>query len=145
MDINIKLLNEFAKVPTRGSAQAAGWDLYTAADKDILISAHETVKVDTGISIAIPDGYFGAIYARSGLATKQGLRPANCVGVIDSDYRGEIIVALHNDTNEPQIIAAGDRIAQLIIQPYLNINFNIVNKLDDTERGESGFGSTGRN
>lgn len=80
MDINIKLLNEFAKVPTRGSAQAAGWDLYTVMDKDILISAHETVKVDTGISVAIPDGYFGGIYARSGLATKKGLRPANCVG-----------------------------------------------------------------
>lgn len=144
MDINIKLLNEFAKVPTRGSAQAAGFDLYAAVNYDIEIQPHSTVKVDTGISIEIPEGYFGGIYARSGLATKQGLRPANCIGVIDADYRGPIIVALHNDTMYPQRITAGDRIAQLIIQPYLDINFKEVDTLDDTDRGEGGFGSTGR-
>ena len=146
MAINIKLLNEFAKIPTRGSAQAAGFDLYAATNYDIEIQPHSTVKVDTGISIEIPEGYFGGIYARSGLATKQGLRPANCVGIVDADYRGPIIVALHNDTMYPQRIAAGDRIAQLIIQPYLNeLYFNVVDELSDTERGEGGFGSTGRN
>lgn len=143
MDINIKLLNEFTKVPTRGSAQAAGYDLYAAVNYDIEIQPHSTVKVDTGISIEIPEGYFGGIYARSGLATKQGLRPANCIGVIDADYRGPIIVALHNDTMYPQKITAGDRIAQLIIQPYLNVDFNVVDELSDTERGSKGFGSTG--
>ena len=145
MDINIKLLNEFAKVPTRGSAAAAGYDLYAAVNYDIEIQPHSTIKVDTGISIEIPEGYFGGIYAKSGLATKQGLRPANAVGVIDSDYRGPIIVALHNDTMYPQKIMAGDRIAQLIIQPYLNVDFNVVDELTDTERGNSGFGSTGSN
>lgn len=144
-DINIKLLNEFAKVPTRGSAQAAGYDLYAAVNYDIEIQPHSTVKVDTGISIEIPEGYFGGIYARSGLATKQGLRPANCIGVVDADYRGPIIVALHNDTMYPQRIKAGERIAQLIIQPYLNVDFNVVDELTDTERGEGGFGSTGTN
>lgn len=144
-DINIKLLNEFAKVPTRGSAQAAGFDLYAATNYDIEIQPHSTIKIDTGISIEIPEGYFGGIYARSGLATKQGLRPANCIGVIDSDYRGPVIVALRNDTMYTQRIMAGDRIAQLIIQPYLNVNFNIVDELSDTERGNGGFGSTGRN
>lgn len=146
MDINIKLMNEFAKVPTRGSAQAAGWDLYAGVNYEVEILPHETVKIDTGIAIEIPDGYFGAIYARSGLATNYGLRPANCVGVIDSDYRGNIIVALHNDTNYRQKIAINERIAQLIIQPYLPVSFNVVvDDLSSTERGEGGFGSTGTN
>lgn len=145
MDINIKLFNEYAKMPTRGSAAAAGYDLYAASDSYIEIQPHETVKVDTGIAIEIPEGYFGGIYARSGLATKQGLRPANAVGIIDSDYRGPLIVALHNDTSKAQRIEAGDRIAQLIIQPYLNVNFNVVNELTDTVRGDKGFGSTGKN
>ena len=144
-DIKIKLLNEFAKVPTRGSAQAAGYDLYAATNYDIEIPPHSTVKVDTGIAIEIPEDYFGAIYARSGLATKQGLRLANAVGVIDSDYRGPIIVALHNDTNYIQKIGINERIAQLIIQPYLNVEFNVVDELTDTERGNKGFGSTGAN
>ena len=143
MNVDIKLLNEFAKIPTRGSADVAGYDLYAATNYDIEIKAHETVKVDTGIAIAVPAGYFGAIYARSGLATKNGLRPANCVGVIDSDYRGPVIVALHNDTNYIQKVKAGDRIAQLIIQSYLPIEFKKVNELNDTARGEGGFGSTG--
>lgn len=145
MNINIKLLNENAKIPTRGSAAAAGYDLYAASDSSIKIYPHDTVKVDTGIAIEIPEGFFGGIYARSGLATKKGLRPANCVGVIDSDYRGPIIVALHNDTPEVQIIEAGDRIAQLIIQPYLNVDFNVVDELTDTARGNGGFGSSGSN
>ena len=142
-DIKIKLLNEFAKVPTRGSAQAAGYDLYAATNYDIEIPPHKTEKIGTGIAIEIPEDYFGGVYARSGLATKQGLRPANCIGVIDADYRGEIIVALHNDTMYTQKIKAGDRIAQLIIQPYLNVDFNVVDELTDTERGNGGFGSTG--
>lgn len=145
MTIDIKLLNDQAKLPIRGSALAAGWDLYAATSENIVISAHETVQIDTGIAVAIPKGYFGGIYARSGLATKKGLRPANCVGVVDADYRGPVIVALHNDTNTPQTIAAGDRIAQLIIQPYLETELRIVDELNDTDRGSSGFGSTGRN
>ena len=145
MNIDIKLLNEFAKIPTRGSADAAGYDLYAANNYEVEIRPHETIKIGTGIAISIPNGYFGAIYARSGLATKQGLRPANCVGIIDSDYRGEIIVALHNDTNYMQKIGIGDRIAQLIIQPYLEIEFKEVDELNDTDRGSGGFGSTGQN
>lgn len=145
MDINIKLLNKFAKIPTRGSAEAAGWDLYTAIENEMRVPPHETIKIGTGIAVEIPKGYFGAIYARSGLATKQGLRPANCCGIVDSDYRGEIIVALHNDKDDPQIISSNERIAQLIIQPYLNINFNEVDELINTDRGEKGFGSTGTN
>ena len=145
MDINIKLNTEFAKVPTRGSAEAAGWDLYAGTNYEIEIMPHTTVKVDTGISIEIPNGYFGAIYARSGLATKHGLRPANCVGIIDSDYRGPIIVALHNDTNYIQKIAINERIAQLVVQPYLPVNFNVViGDLSETDRGSSGFGDSGR-
>ena len=139
-----KKLNEYAKEPTRGSQYAAGYDLYAATASDCSIPPHETLKIGTGIAVAIPDGYFGAIFARSGLATKQGLRPANCVGVVDSDYRGEIVVALHNDTGFTQYINAGDRIAQLVIIPYQTIDFEEVSELDKTERGEGGFGSTGR-
>jgi dUTP pyrophosphatase len=138
-----KKLNDLAKEPTRGSATAAGYDLYAATSYDIELPPHETVKIGTGIAIEIPDGYFGGIFARSGLATKKGLRPANSVGVIDSDYRGEVIVALHNDSNLTQYIDAGERIAQLIIIPYENVTFEEVNDLSDTERGDGGFGSTG--
>lgn len=143
MEINIKLLNENAKVPTRGSEYAAGYDLYAATDYDIEIAPHSTVKIGTGISVELPNGTFGAIFARSGLATKKGLRPANAVGIIDSDYRGEIIVALHNDTNEDKNIKAGERIAQLIVIPFIAVEFNITDTLDATERGDNGFGSTG--
>lgn len=143
MQIDIKLLNEFSKMPTRGSSQAAGWDLYAATASDFSVPPHETLKVGTGISVAIPEGYFGAIFARSGLATKQGIRPANAVGVIDSDYRGELIVALHNDTNQTQYLNAGDRIAQLVVIPYASVDFNVVDELNETERGIGGFGSTG--
>lgn len=143
MEINIKLLNENAKVPTRGSEYAAGYDLYAATDYDIEIAPHSTVKIGTGISVELPNGTFGAIFARSGLATKKGLRPANCVGVCDSDYRGEYIVPMHNDTDEVMTIASGERIAQLIVMPFVGIEFNIVNELTETKRGDGGFGSTG--
>ncbi len=142
-EIEVKMLNNLAKLPTYGSAAAAGADLYAATDYDIEFNPGQTIKVGTGIAIAIPPGYFGAIFARSGLATKQGLRPANCVGVIDSDYRGEIIVALHNDSDEIQKIPARSRIAQLIFIPYAKADFTIVENLDDTARGNGGFGSTG--
>lgn len=137
-------LNKFAKEPTRGSAEAAGYDLYAATDSKCEIQPHQTVKIGTGLSIELPSGTFGAIFARSGLATKQGLRPANCVGVVDSDYRGEVIVAIHNDTNDTQAIQAGDRIAQLVVLPYTSVDFDEVEKLSETDRGEGGFGSTGK-
>lgn len=143
MEINIKLLNKNAKVPTRGSEYAAGYDLYAATDYDIEIAPHSTVKIGTGISVELPNGTFGAIFARSGLATKKGLRPANCVGVCDSDYRGEYIVPMHNDTDEVMTIASGERIAQLIVMPFVGIEFNIVDELTETKRGDGGFGSTG--
>ena len=143
MEINIKLLNENAKVPTRGSEYAAGYDLYAATDYDIEIAPHSTIKIGTGISVELPNGTFGAIFARSGLATKKGLRPANCVGVCDSDYRGEYIVPMHNDTDEVMTIASGERIAQLIVMPFVGIEFNIVDELTETKRGDGGFGSTG--
>lgn len=143
MEVNIKLLNENAKVPTRGSEYAAGYDLYAATDYDIEIAPHSTVKIGTGISIELPNGTFGAIFARSGLATKKGLRPANCVGVCDSDYRGEYIVAMHNDTDEMMTVAAGERIAQLIVIPFVAVEFNTVEELTETQRGDGGFGSTG--
>ena len=145
MLINVKKLRENATLPTRGSAQAAGYDLYACIDGgSVTIAPHSTEKIGTGLAIAVPDGYFGAIFARSGLAAKQGLRPANCVGVADSDYRGEYIVALHNDTDEPRTVAAGERIAQLFVMPYLSVEFTEVADLDETERGAGGFGSTGK-
>lgn len=137
-------LNELAKEPTRGSSAAAGYDLYAAIDTDITIASHTTIKVGTGLAFELPQNTFAAIFARSGLATKQGLRPANCVGVCDSDYRGEYIVAIHNDTDIEQTIAAGDRIAQMILMPYIPIIFEEVEELSDTERGSGGFGSTGK-
>ena len=141
--MKIKLLNERAVVPTYGSSQAAGADLYAAVDKDIYINPHSTTMIGTGIAAEIPEGYFGAIFARSGIASKQGLRPANCVGVVDSDYRGEIKVALHNDTDIVQMVPMGSRIAQLVIMPYAKAIFEVVDDLDNTERGDGGFGSTG--
>lgn len=142
--INIQLLNDLAKIPTRGSEEAAGWDLYAATDEEITIEPHETIQVGTGLAMELPLYSFGAIFARSGLATKKGLRPANAVGVIDSDYRGEIIIALHNDTDLPQTIAPQERIAQLVIIPYVQIEgWNEVDGLSITERGDQGFGSTG--
>lgn len=143
-NVKIKKLNDNAKIPTRGSEYAAGYDLYACANEPVVIYPHETVKIGTGIAIEIPDGFFGAIFPRSGLATKRGLRLSNCVGVCDSDYRGEYIVALHNDTDIPQAIEPNERMAQLVVMPYLPVKFTEVNELSDTERGSGGFGSTGR-
>lgn len=143
--INIQLLNDLAKVPTRGSEYAAGYDLYAATSYAIDIAPHSTVKVGTGIAVELMPDTFGAIFARSGLATKKGLRPANCVGVCDSDYRGEYIVAIHNDTDEMMTIEPGERIAQLVILPFIPVQFNVVDSLTETERGDGGFGSTGSN
>ena len=145
MKVNIKKLDAVSKIPTRGSADAAGYDLYAGITKENCIAPHSTVKIPTNIAMEIPNGYFGAIYARSGLATKKGLRPANCVGVIDADYRGNIIVAIHNDTDEYMTIEPMERIAQIVIQPYLEVEFTEVNELNETNRGENGFGSTGTN
>jgi dUTP pyrophosphatase len=143
MKIDIKKLNDRAMLPTRGSEQAAGWDLYSNNEIAVVIQAHTTAMIKTGLSMAIPEGYFGAVYARSGLAAKQGLRPANCVGVIDSDYRGEIMVALHNDTDEIKTVNPNERIAQLVVMPYLAVVFDKKETLDETVRGSKGFGSTG--
>ena len=151
--MNIKRLESAAKLPTRGSAEAAGWDLYANSYEDfntnedwiLNIPPHTTVKVGTGIAIALPKGAFGGIYPRSGMATKQGLAPANKVGIIDSDYRGQVIVALHNHSDYMQVLHRGDRIAQLIVQPYVPVELNEVTELDETERGDGGFGSTGTN
>lgn len=142
--MRIKLLNNLAKIPTRGSKEAAGLDLYAATDHTITIPSHTTVKIGTGIATEIPTGYFGMLVPRSGIATKRGLRPENTPGTIDSDYRGEIIVALHNDTAELATIDPGERIAQLIIVPYLNAQLKVVPYLDETDRGANGFGSTGK-
>lgn len=144
MRLKIKKLNEKAIIPTRGSEYAAGYDLYACIDSQVVIMPHQTVKIGTGLAIEIPEGYFGAIFARSGLATKHGLRPANCVGICDSDYRGEYIVGLHNDTDTPQIINSMERIAQLVVIPYLTVDFEEVDELSDTKRGDGGFGSTGK-
>lgn len=145
MQVKIKKLRDDAILPTKGSKKAAGYDLYACLDKEaILIRPHETEKIGTGLSIQPPEGYFGAIIARSGLATRFGLRPANCLGACDEDYTGEYVVALHNDTDEPQTISAGDRIAQLIFLPYIDAEFCEVDELDKTERGDNGFGSTGK-
>ena len=144
MTLKIKKLKESAIEPKLGSAEAAGIDLYSASKEDIWIAPNETEMIGTGLAIELPEGTFGGIFARSGLASKQGLRPANCVGVIDSDYRGELIVALHNDTNVSQLVPAQSRIAQLVVLPFIKIeDFNWVENLDDTERGSAGFGSTG--
>lgn len=146
MKIQITKLKETAKLPTRGSEKAAGYDLYACLESEsVEILPHSTVKIGTGLSIAIPDGYFGAVFARSGLAAKEGLRPANCVGVCDSDYRGEYIVALHNDSDTPKIVSNGSRIAQLVILPFLEAEFCPTDSLDKTSRGNGGFGSTGNN
>ena len=145
MPLYIKKLTENAKIPTRGSDEAAGYDLYADLGEleYIEIEPHTTCFIGTGLSLALPKGTFLGIYPRSGLACKKGLRPANCVGVVDSDYRGEIKVALHNDTNEKQKIENRERIAQGILQAYLCMNFIEVNELSETNRGLGGFGSTG--
>ncbi len=143
MKINVKKLNENAKLPTYGSKDAAGADLYACTAEEIEIAPHATAMIPTGIALELPVGYAGFIYARSGLASKKGLAPANKVGVVDCDYRGEVKVALHNHTEIPQTIAAGERVAQLVVAPYITADFEEVDELSSTERGAGGFGSTG--
>ena len=141
--VNIKKTMEDAILPTYGSEYAAGADLYSCSDKTE-IAAGETVLMHTGVAIELPVGYVGLVYARSGLASKRGLAPANKVGVIDCDYRGEVTVALHNHSNEAQTVAVGERVAQMVIAPYFTADFELCDELSDTVRGEGGFGSTGR-
>ncbi len=143
-NVNIKKLNDKAVIPTYGTEYAAGADLYACMDEAVTIAPGETHFVKTGLAMEVPVGYAGLIYARSGLACKKGLAPANKVGVIDSDYRGEIMVALHNHSNEAVTVETGERIAQLVITPYIVAAFNEVSDLEETVRGEGGFGSTGR-
>jgi len=142
-NINVKKLNDLAKLPTRGSEYAAGLDLYANISEPIIIEPHTTCKIGTGISMELPNGTFGAIFARSGLATKKGLRPANCTGIIDSDYRGEYIVAIYNDSNLSQTIEPQERIAQLILLPFIPMSLVEVDTLTETARGDGGFGHSG--
>ena len=143
MKVNIKKLNENAIIPTYGSEYSAGADLYACIDSEITIMPNETKLIKTGLAIEVPEGYGAFIYARSGLASKRGLAPANKVGVVDSDYRGEVMVALHNHSTEAQMVSVGERIAQMVIAPFLKADFNLVDELSDTVRGAGGFGSTG--
>jgi len=143
MEVKVKRVTETATLPTRGSQGAAGYDLYADIDYPVMIRPNESAMIWSGISMEIPHGYFGAVYARSGLATRQGLRPPNCVGVIDEDYRGNIGIAMRNDSTEAQLIYPKERIAQIVIQPYLPVELVEVTELSDTERGTGGFGSSG--
>ena len=145
MKVELKRLRETAVIPTRGSEYAAGYDLYADVTEDTPIPAHGTKLIPTGIAVSIPEGYFGGVFARSGLSLKEMLRPGNCTGVVDSDYRGEVGVILHNDSNETRTVTPHERIAQLVIMPYLSVEFEEVEELDDTKRGKGGFGSTGKN
>lgn len=140
--VKIKKLSNNAIIPTKGSEFSAGFDLYANIDQPITIEPHKTVKIGTGLSFELPNGTFGAIFARSGLATKKGIRPSNCVGVCDSDYRGEYIVPLYNDSDDDVIIEPNQKIAQLILLPYIEMDFVEIDKLTDTKRGNGGFGST---
>lgn len=143
MNVSVKKLNDRAVLPSYGSEFAAGADLYACLDGDISIEPHATVLIPTGIALELPVGYAGLIYARSGLATKKGLAPANKVGVVDCDYRGEVKVALHNHSQTAQTVAAGERVAQLVITPYITAKFTEAEELSSTVRGAGGFGSTG--
>lgn len=143
MVVNFIKFHPAASIPVRGSKYAAGYDLSACIDTPVLIAPHETVKIGTGLVIEPPTGHFGAIFARSGMATKRGLRPSNCVGICDEDYRGEYIVALHNDSNTHQTVQPGERIAQLVFLPYNDVTFVEQTSLSETDRGSDGFGSTG--
>lgn len=145
MKMQVKKLDPKAKMPTYGSALAAGADLYVCLEEPVTIQPGKTALLPTGISIAVPAGYAGMVFARSGLASKQGLAPANKVGVIDADYRGPVMVALHNHSQEPRTVNHGDRVAQLVIMPVLTPELEEVAELDETQRGAGGFGSTGTN
>jgi dUTP pyrophosphatase len=142
--IKVKKLRENAVLPTYGSAEAAGADLYACLQEQVTIEPGASAFVPTGLAMELPQGYVGLIYARSGLACKKGLAPANKVGVIDSDYRGEFIVALHNHGNQAQTVASGERIAQLVIAPVFTPGFEETDVLSDTQRSAGGFGSTGK-
>ena len=144
LKMNFKKLNDKAITPTYGTEFSAGADLYACEGGEVSIAPGETKLIHTGLSLEIPEGYAGLIYARSGIATKRGLAPANKVGVIDSDYRGEIMVSLYNHSSSVQTIADGERVAQLVITPFLKVEYNEVDELSDTERGEGGFGPTGK-
>lgn len=142
--VAVKKLRPGAKMPTFGSREAAGADLYACLEEPVTIEPGKTVFLPTGLSMALPKGYVGLVYARSGLACKQGLAPANKVGVIDSDYRGEFMIALHNHSTEPRVVEQGDRIAQLVVTPVIQPDYYEADTLDETSRGTGGFGSTGK-
>ena len=142
--IKVKKLRADAVIPTYGSEDAAGADLYACIENLVVVEPGESVFVPTGLSMEIPKGYAGLIYARSGMACKRGLAPANKVGVIDSDYRGEFMVVLHNHGEQTQIVSHGERIAQLVITPILTPAYAEVQELDETQRAAGGFGSTGK-
>ena len=144
VEIRLKRLSPRSVLPRRGSDLAAGYDIYACLDEPLTIPPHATAAVGAGFAAALPEGWFAAIFARSGLAARRGLRPANCVGVCDADYRGEYIVPLHNDSDTPQTVEPGERIAQMILLPCRELRFREVEELEDTERGAGGFGSTGR-
>ena len=144
MKIRVKKLDERAILPTYGTEYSAGADLYNLPDNAVTIPPHQTVLIKTGLAAEIPEGYCGLVFARSGLATKRGLAPANKVGVIDADYRGEIMVALHNHTDNPATVDGAERVAQLAIVPFLKAEYELSDELSDTVRGDGGFGSTGK-
>ena len=141
-NLKIKKLDDRAVIPTYGTIDSAGADLYAILDNEVEIKPGETMVINTGLAMAIPRGYVGLIYARSSLGTKKGLAPANKVGVIDADYRGEVKVVLFNQSNSVQTISPNERIAQIVITPFIQVNFEETDELDETERGEGGFGST---
>ena len=142
--IKVKRLREGSTLPTRGSGLAAGYDLYACLDEPVQIAPGGVVSVGTGLAMELPAGWFAAVFARSGLAMRQGLRPANCVGVCDADYRGEYIVPLYNDSGEPRTVENGERIAQMVLLPCRTLTFELSGELGDTDRGAAGFGSTGK-
>lgn len=144
MKIRVRRVSQTAILPTRGSSDAAGYDLYADLSEETVVQPHTTVKIDTGLQFELPAGYFAGIFARSGIAAREGLRPANCVGVCDSDYRGNYIVAIHNDSDAERRIVPHEKIAQMIVMPYLPLEFEETDSLTGTERGAGGFGSTGQ-
>lgn len=147
MNIKVKRICEEAKLPTRGSKKAAAYDVYACLPDEnapVTIMPHQTMLIGTGLRMAPPEGFYVGVYARSGLSSKEGLRPANCVGVIDEDYRGEYLVAVHNDSEVTRSIRHGDRIAQILLQKRYDMDFEEVDELDTTGRGVGGFGSTGK-
>lgn len=147
MNIKVKRMSEEAKLPTRGSEKAAAYDVYACLPDEnalVTIMPHQTMLIGTGLRMAPPEGFYVGVYARSGLSSKEGLRPANCVGVIDEDYRGEYLVAVHNDSEVTRSVRHGDRIAQILLQKRYDMDFEEVDELDATGRGDGGFGSTGK-